>query len=116
MGGGVKWDHQLNIRDSQWQAKTAFNWGMFWLSVFSAPLLTISAYALCSSAMPSWHPFQKVTNLKNTNMKRNQLRGGLRGILSGILSKNFTKCQCTISGNSITICAEGPSCQKCGGK
>ena len=45
MGGGVKWDHQLNIRDSQWQAKTAFNWGMFWLSVFAAPLLSISAYA-----------------------------------------------------------------------
>merc|ERR1712062_112190 len=44
MGGGPKWDHQLNIRDSQWGARQGFNWGMFWGSVFAVPLLAISAY------------------------------------------------------------------------
>ena len=42
--GGVKWDHQLNIRDATWGAKQGFNWFMFWISAFAAPVIALGGY------------------------------------------------------------------------
>ena len=44
MGGGPKWDTQLNIRNSQWATKQAYNWMMFWLTVFGAPWAMVAGY------------------------------------------------------------------------
>ena len=44
MGGAPKWDTKLNIRDSQWATKRAYDAMMFWFTVFAAPCVALGAY------------------------------------------------------------------------